>query len=93
MEKVYFNGKEYQIGKLLVEDTKILQKDKMKHKMDEVDYSYYFIFYVINKFNPGTFKDQKEFENSGIEGFGNLQSQILKITGYDQYFKSGIGKK
>ena len=93
MEKIYLNGKEYQIGKLLVEDTKILQKAKMKYKMDDTDYSYYFIWHVIDKFNPGVFKDQKEFEKSGIEGFGNLQIRMGKLTGYDQYFKSGIGKK
>lgn len=93
MEKIYLNGKEYQIGKLLIEDTKKLQKAKMKDKMDDTDYSYYFIWYVINKFNPKAFKDQKEFEKSNIEGFGNLQIKMGKFTGYDQYFKSGIGKK
>ena len=93
MEKVYFNGKEYQVGKILVEDTKILEKAKRKHKMDDVDYAYYFIWYVINKFNPDAFKDQKELESCGIDGFGNLQVKLAKITGYDKYFSSGIGKK
>jgi len=91
MSKVKIGKKDYELESLSSLDLKKVEKIKEEKKLDDYDYAYFVVLYVIKKFNKDINLTLEEFQESfPIKKIEDKFNEIGEIIGLD--FKIGIGE-
>lgn len=98
-EKVFtspirIGNKEYIIKPLSMLDVKKIRAIKEKEKMEDYDYNFYCLLYVLKKFNQDCKMSVEEFEDIiDADKYEEIQEAIMDISGLEKLFKMGDKKK
>ncbi len=102
MAKVKILDKEYVISRLKYKDIKKMERYRVEHKLDALDFDTYVILYNLEKANPGFKMTINEFDELiDIEEIDDLRKKINDFSGFNKYIKKveeknlipGVGKK
>lgn len=102
MDKVKISDKEYIISRLKYKDIKKMERYRIEHKLDALDFDTYVILYNLKKANPDFKMTIDEFDELiDVEIIDDLRRKINDFSGFNKYIKKaeeknltpGIGKK
>ena len=102
MAKAKIGDKEYIISRLKYKDIKKMERYRVEHKLDALDFDAYVILYNLKKANPDFKMTIEEFDEFiDIEEIDDLRKKINDFSGFNKYIKKaeeknlipGVGKK
>lgn len=102
MAEVKIVNKKYKIIRLNYKDIKKMERYRVEHKLDNLDFDTYILLYSLQKANPDLKMTIDEFDELlDISEIDRIKKEINDFSGFNKYVKkfegknliSGIGKK